>query len=288
MKTKWGHITVVAIILIAIYGFTNHTGEEKSFIPSKRDQPSTDIYANNNFTTSNLENTSEDYFTNTIIEDEPSINDVSQLDYLVRTDLGFPRIERILNTYEETIKRYSNRYGFDWQLILAVMNQESRFRVQAVSHRGAYGLMQIMPTTGRDVSTALGIESVNHPEDNIAGGVYYLWRVRSMFNAPDDSRGGYTRSAEDDLIRLSLAAYNAGPTRVRDAQQLAEYLGLNPYHWDVIRDLLPMLSQRYYTLHHYVWENGRPAGGYFYGWPETINYVESVMGYYSYYKMIFD
>ncbi len=288
MKTKWGHITGIAIILIAINGCTNHTAEENTFIPSKADQPLSELSAYANFTTSDIEITAGEYFTDTIVKDESIFKDISELDYFVRADLGFPRIERILNTYEETIKRYANRYGFDWQLILAVMNQESRFRIQAVSHRGAYGLMQIMPTTGRDVSTALGIESVNHPEDNIAGGVYYLWRVRSMFNAPGESREDYASSTEGDLIRLSLAAYNAGPTRVRDAQRLAEYLGLDPYQWEVIRDLLPMLSRRYYTLHNYVWENGRPEGGYFYGWPETINYVESVMGYYSYYKMIFE
>lgn len=286
MRSNWGFLTVIAILFIAISGCTYQSEEEHSFLPATAGHPSTEGYTGTILTTNNFEITSEDYFTDAFIESELTAHDISQLDYFVRTDLGFPRIERILNTYEETIKKYAHRYGFDWRLILAVMNQESRFRVQAVSHRGAYGLMQIMPTTGRDVSSALGIESVYHPEDNIAGGVYYLWRVRSMFKAPADT--GDTHVTEDDILRLSLAAYNAGPTRVLDAQHLAEYLGLDPYRWDVIRDLLPMLSRRYYTLHQYIWENGRPAGGYFYGWPETINYVDKVMSYYTYYTMIFE
>lgn len=227
------------------------------------------------------------YFTDIEFEEE-TVKDISQFDYDVRNDLGFPRIQNILNSYEETIKEYANRYNFDWRLILAVMNQESRFRIQAVSHRGAYGLMQIMPTTGRDVSTALGIESVMQPQDNIAGGVYYLWYVRSLFNVPEDIIEADLHPDDDDIIRLSLAAYNAGPTRVRDAQQLAIYLGLNPYRWQVIKDLLPMLSRRYYTLHQYVWENARPEGGFFHGWPETVNYVDNVMGYYAYYRIIFE
>ena len=229
----------------------------------------------------------EGYFTDIEFE-EKVVKDISQFDFDVRNDLGFPRIQNILNSYEETIKEYANRYSFDWRLILAVMNQESRFQIQAVSHRGAYGLMQIMPMTGRDVSMALGIDGVRQPKDNIAGGVYYLWRVRSLFDVPTDITAADLHPDDDDIIRLSLAAYNAGPTRVRDAQQLAIYLGLNPYRWQVIKDLLPMLSRRYYTLHQYVWENGRPEGGYFHGWPETMNYVDNVMGYYAYYRLIFE
>jgi membrane-bound lytic murein transglycosylase F len=221
---------------------------------------------------------------------EPQIvglDDIGQLDYRLRMDLGYPRIEGFLSTYEQTIRRNSNRYGFDWRLILAVMNQESRFRIQAVSHRGAYGLMQIMPGTGMDVSSELGIDSIRQPENNITGGVYYLWRMRAMFSPPDSDRGN-TSATEGDILKLALAAYNGGPSRVRDAQRLAVYLGLDPYRWDVIRDLLPMLERRYYTLHRSVWENGRPTGNYFYGWPETINYVDSVMEYYSYYQAMFD
>ncbi len=206
--------------------------------------------------------------------------------YLPRHDLGYPRLEYFLESYEQTIKRYANRYGFDWRFILAVMNQESRFRHQAVSSRGAYGLMQIMPATGRDISAKLFIDNVKQPENNIAGGVYYLWWVYTMINF-DDGELSYDVS-EMDRLQLVLAAYNGGPSRVRDAQQLARYLNLDPYRWVNIKSLLPMLSSRYDTLHQYVWENGIPSGGYFNGYPETLNYVDRVMIYYSYYQDMFE
>lgn len=282
MEAKRGYVGALTLIfLIVINGCTSNT-----YNADNEHFTNIEIADFSNY--DHLSINTEPYLPDIFIGEELSLNDLSQLDYLMRSDLGFPRIERILNSYEQTIKRHSGRYGFDWRFILAVMNQESRFRIQAVSHRGAFGLMQIMPGTGRDVSTALGIEGVRHPEDNIAGGVYYLWRVRSMFNSPSDKADADNDAVKEDILRLSLAAYNAGPTRVRDTQRMAGYLGLDPYRWDVIRDLLPMLTRDYYTLHQYIWDSGRPEGGYFYGWPETINYVESVMGYYSYYQQIFD
>jgi soluble lytic murein transglycosylase-like protein len=212
---------------------------------------------------------------------------IDELDILMRMDLGYPRIERILNSYEDTIRRYADRYGFDWRLILAVMNQESRFRVQAVSHRGAYGLMQIMPITGKEVSNALGIEGVVIPEDNIAGGVYYLWRMHTLFSKGTVHADGDIDYSFDGL-RLALAAYNGGPSRIRDAQHLARYLNLDPYRWDTIRDLLPMLSRRYSSLHAYVWDEGIPTGGYFEGYNETLNYVDRTVEYYAYYRQMFE
>lgn len=207
-------------------------------------------------------------------------------DVSMNRELGFPNLKRILDSYEEEIRRSARRYGFDWRFILAVMNQESRFQTRAVSPRGAYGLMQIMPATGRDITTRLIIDDVRAPENNIMGGIYYLWWVYNLFD-PELEGGGMTAN-ETDRLRLALAAYNGGPTRVRDAQTIARYLRLDPYRWENIGVLLTMLTERYYSLHQYVWAEGKPEGGYFYGWSETIPYVESVVEYYSYYLYIFD
>jgi len=220
------------------------------------------------------------------IQVNQSINDISHLDNTMQLELGFPRIEHILESYEQTIKQHAHDYGLDWRFVLAVMNQESRFLTQAVSHRGAFGLMQIMPHTGRDISDALGIDNVTQPEDNIVAGIYYLWWVYTKFISNDEH--SYSETSSEDRLQLALAAYNGGPTRVRDAQQIARYLNLNPNKWNNIRDILPMLSSRYYTLHQYIWEAGRPTGGYFIGSPETINYVSAVMEYYLYYQKLFD
>ncbi len=225
--------------------------------------------------------------TSTIYEPDEELVRMEDLDYLMRMDLGYPQINGVLDSYEKTIRRYANRYGFDWRLILAVMNQESRFRTQAVSHRGAFGLMQIMPATGREVSSELGMDGYTLPEDNIAGGVYYLWRMQTLFD-PGKVEDIDEEQRKFDRLRLALAAYNGGPSRVRDAQQIALFLNLDPYRWEIIRDILPMLSRRYATLHSQIWPSGRPSGGYFEGFNETLNYVERTIEYYAYYRQMYE
>ncbi len=84
------------------------------------------------------------------------------------------------------------------ELVLAVMLQESGGRPDAVSSRGAQGLMQLMPETAREV----GVTDLTDPGQNIEGGARYLSRMRNSFG--------------DDL-ELVLAAYNAGPGNVRQA-----------------------------------------------------------------------
>lgn len=184
--------------------------------------------------------------------------------------------QSIIKGYGSTIRRYSEQYGFDWRLILAVMKQESRFLHDAVSHKGASGLMQIMPATGEEVARKLEIENVAHPANNIRGGIFYLKRLYNLFEGVEES----------DRIKLALAAYNAGIGRVYDAQELAAYLHENPAQWQSIRDALPLLSKRYYTLHKNVWPESKPRSGWFGSSSETIAYVERIMGYYEEYQQV--
>ena len=93
-----------------------------------------------------------------------------------------------------------NAGELDLALILAVIHAESRFDPQAESHRGAQGLMQLMPPTAQWKAGQMGMtdfkpEDVWLPEVNIAIGVFYLnWLI----------------SRYDGNINLALAAYNAG------------------------------------------------------------------------------
>ena len=99
--------------------------------------------------------------------------------------------------YVEKIAELSDRYALNPALIEALVWQESRWREQAVSHKGAIGLTQLMPGTARD----MGVD----PHDamaNLEGGARYL-RIQL------DRFGGDTVKA--------LAAYNAGPERVARA-----------------------------------------------------------------------
>jgi len=93
---------------------------------------------------------------------------------------------------EQTVQKAAVKYNLPPQLITAVIRAESNFKVSAVSSAGAQGLMQLMPTTAKE----LGVKNPFDIEQNINGGTKYLRKMLDRF-------GG--------SIRKALAAYNAGP-----------------------------------------------------------------------------
>jgi len=212
---------------------------------------------------------------------EESQEQIAALGPISRTTRGFDdRTDRIIRLYGKAIKKGARKYGFDWRFVLAIMKQESQFITNATSQRGAYGLMQLMPVTRYEVADALGYEHADlfHPRHNIAGGIYYFRKLYNLFDGAE----------AEERLRLGLAAYNAGASRVYDAQDIVAYLGEIPLRWAAIRDALPLLSKRYYTLHQHVWQDGKPRSGYFGDWQQTVNYVENVMGYYEDYRHVLE
>jgi hypothetical protein len=85
----------------------------------------------------------------------------------------------------------SRRYSIDPLLIYSQMHQESSFKLRATSHKGASGLMQLMPATAR----RFGVTSIYDPKQNIDAGVKYMRWLLNTFNG--------------DVV-LALAGYNAG------------------------------------------------------------------------------
>jgi len=181
----------------------------------------------------------------------------------------------VIMVFGPTIKQYAEWYRLDWRLVLATMKQESRFRPGAESHKGARGLMQIMPLTAAEIIERLDLANLDDPQDNIHGGVYYLRRLYDLY-------GG---APEGDRIKLALAAYNAGLGRISDAQELASSLDMNPMAWQSVKDVLPLLSRQYRDLHENVWQQEKPRSGWFGNSRETIAYVEGVMNHYDAYRL---
>ena len=122
----------------------------------------------------------------------------------------------------EVIKRYADRYEFDWLMIAAQAYQESRFDQNKLSSAGAVGVMQLLPTTAAD--KAVDIPDISKLEDNIHAGVKYLhWLRETYYSEP--------AIAALDRILFSFAAYNAGPGNMKRARKRAKRLGFDPNRW---------------------------------------------------------
>ncbi len=199
----------------------------------------------------------------------------------VRTKLDQKSLT-ILNKYGKTIRTYSDRYGVDWRLVVAVMKVESQFDHSAESEKGAKGLMQIMPATQIEIADKIGLETeaFDDPKGNIRGGIFYLARLYKQF--------GNEGLTDENKLKFTLAAYNAGQGRINDAQKMAVYVNDDPKKWNSVKNSLSLLSKKYSSLHKFVWDDQKPASGYFKDWKQTSNYVESVMNYYIEYKKVFD
>ncbi|MFO7851132.1 MAG: transporter substrate-binding domain-containing protein [Bacteroidota bacterium] len=189
----------------------------------------------------------------------------SRSKHIVRSDyfsLGSGNISR----WDDHFKRYSDSIGWDWRLLASLVLQESRFNPDVESWAGAYGLMQLMPSTGEQ----FGINIYSSPENNIKAGIKYIQWLQELF---EDKVAD-----EEERIKFILAAYNVGPGHVLDARQLARKHGRDPEVWDnnVSYYLLRKSDPEFY--HDPVVEHGFCRG------EEPYNYVIEVLERYEHYK----
>ncbi|CAB1061011.1 Transglycosylase, Slt family [Olavius sp. associated proteobacterium Delta 1] len=155
--------------------------------------------------------------------------------------------------YKGLFQKYAHQYGFDWLLIAAMAYQESGLDNNKKNKSGAVGIMQVLPSTGKDKN--IRISKVHLLENNIHAGVKYLAFLRDRYFSDP-------RIQPRNQIRFALASYNAGPATISRARTLAEEMGLDSNRWfrNVELAALKMIGQ------------------------ETVRYVSNINKYYVIYQ----
>lgn len=149
--------------------------------------------------------------------------------------------------YKEIIRQHAAKYKVDPLLIAAIIRQESNYRPSQESHKGALGMMQIMPDTAvwimeKASMKEITLDEVKHEVDaNIQIGAWYISYLLTKF---------------DNNLFAVLAAYNAGPGVVNK--------WLQNRTWDGTFDQVKKIP-----------------------YPETKNYVQRVVYYYNKYKELY-
>jgi soluble lytic murein transglycosylase-like protein len=119
--------------------------------------------------------------------------------------------EADIRRYSAIIESAARSHGVEPALVQAVITAESGFNPNALSRRGASGLMQLMPDTAR----RYGVQNIFDPVENVHGGVRYLKDLLAMFNGD---------------LRLALAGYNAGENAViRAGNRIPPYVETQNY-----------------------------------------------------------
>ena len=173
-----------------------------------------------------------------------------------------------ISQYDDLIQQYATYIEWDWLLLAALINKESKFNPGVESAFGAVGLMQVLPTTAARFGVAE--QDLLNPEFNLQAGTRFLqWLDNYWYKRIQDTT---------QLHYFVLASYNVGPGHVLDAMRLAEKYGLNPHIWkDNVEVMLRNKSQpKYYTdeVVKYGYCNGI----------QPVVYVSKIMDYYAYYR----
>ena len=172
----------------------------------------------------------------------------------VRNSLAPQELEK----YQRTValfRKYGDRYGFDALMLTAQGYQESQLDNQRRSRAGAVGVMQVLPSTGREMQ----VGDVRQLDPNIHAGSKYLRFMTDRYfkDAPMDPV---------DKMLLAFASYNAGPAKVAQLRKEAKETGLDPNVW--FNNVERIAAKRI----------GR----------ETVQYVSNIYKYYVAYRLLAD
>jgi len=170
-----------------------------------------------------------------------------------------------ISFYDELMKKHASSIGWDWELLAALIYQESHFNNAARGWGDSFGLMQFMPETG----AKFGVDFSSGPEQNIIAGTKYIAKLNKIWEQEVENK--------DERVKFILASYNAGPGHVIDAKNLAAKYGKNPQLWkDVGYYLLNKSKPKYYN-------DEVVKSGYCKGFV-AYEYVNEIMERYHHYK----
>jgi membrane-bound lytic murein transglycosylase MltF len=127
-----------------------------------------------------------------------------------------------LNDLSTVFKKYGEQYDIDWLMLSAQAFQESGLDNSKVSHRGAVGIMQVLPATASD--PYINIPDIKDLDNNVHAGTKYMRFIHDRYFSDDDI-------SANDKVYFSLAAYNAGPAAIRRMRTLATKHGYDPNKW---------------------------------------------------------
>lgn len=169
------------------------------------------------------------------------------------------KIKKVLPQYLSVFKKAAAENALEWQLVAAVGFQESHWKLDAESATGVRGLMQLTTHTAE----FMGIKDRKDPHQSIEGGARYIKTL--LNNLPEDLNFR-------EKLAFALASYNLGPAHIKDLQSIAIEKNLNPWSWESIEKLLPLIEDDE-TRNQVEYS---PARGL-----EAFNFVRRVLGYYE-------
>ncbi|EDZ62958.1 membrane-bound transglycosylase, SLT family [Sulfurimonas gotlandica GD1] len=173
------------------------------------------------------------------------------------TTVFYKRLKTRLPKYEKYFKEAEEKYNIPWILLAAQSYQESHWNPNAKSHTGVRGMMMLTQSTAKQMD----VKNRLNAKESIDAGARYLSMMEQRF--PKEIKG-------KSRWAFTLAAYNVGMGHVHDAQTLARKLNKNPYSWNDIKKVLPLLSQKKYYKHlKYGYARG----------DEPVRYVNSIQHY---------
>lgn len=171
-----------------------------------------------------------------------------------------------ISKYDDIIKKYSKQIGWDWRLLASLIYQESRFNPHVRSRAGAYGIMQLMPST----RAYFGVDSTSSVEKQIEAGVKFIKLLDKQISPriPD----------KKERIKFILASYNIGWGHILDAVRIADKVGKDSQKWDQNVDscLLSKSKPEFFKL-------ADVKHGYAKG-KETYKFVKQILERFEHYK----